>query len=140
MKKFLGEFKKFIARGNVMDMAVGMIVGSGFTAIVNSLVKDVFNPVIGLITGGQDFANLKIVLKPATETAGEVAIRYGAFINSIFNFLLIALVLFLILKTFNNMKERLKKEEDTKVAPPPVKKKEEVVLLEEIRDLLKNKF
>lgn len=138
MSKLIGEFKKFIDRGNVMDMAVGMIVGAGFTAIVNSLVKDILNPIIGLVTGGQDFADLKIVLKPATDVAEEVAIRYGAFINSIFNFLLIALVLFVIVKSFNSMKEKLKKEEDNKPAPAPAPvKPADIVLLEEIRDLLK---
>ncbi len=136
--KFFGEFKKFISRGNVMDMAVGMIVGAGFTAIVNSLVKDIFNPIIGVITGGQDFADLKIVLKPAAEGIEEVAIRYGAFINSIINFLLIALVLFSIVKAFNAMKERAKKEEEVAVAPAPAPEKPaDIVLLEEIRDLLK---
>ncbi len=138
MSKFIGEFKKFINRGNVMDMAVGMIVGAGFSAIVSSLVKDILNPIVGLFTGGEDFANLKIVLKPATEAAEEVAIRYGAFINSIFNFLLIALVLFLIVKSFNSMKDRLKKEEEAATAPAPAPEKPaDIILLEEIRDLLK---
>ena len=94
MNSFFAEFKKFITRGNVLDMAVGVVVGSAFTAIVNSLVKDILNPIIGLITGGIDFSNLKIVLKPASGEVAELAIRYGLFINAIIQFVLIAFVLF----------------------------------------------
>ena len=114
MKAFFAEFKKFITRGNVLDMAVGVVVGSAFTAIVNSLVKDILNPIIGLVTGGVDFSDLKIVLKPATEEVAELAIRYGVFINAIIQFLLIAFVLFLIVKSFNKLNEKKKKEEEAK--------------------------
>ena len=145
MKAFFAEFKKFITRGNVLDMAVGVVVGSAFTAIVNSLVKDILNPIIGLVTGGVDFSDLKIVLKPATEEVAELAIRYGVFINAIIQFLLIAFVLFLIVKSFNKLNEKKKKEEEAKkkaaaeaAAKVPPAKPADIVLLEEIRDLLKN--
>ena len=134
--KFFGEFKKFIARGNVIDLAVGVIIGAAFTAITNSLVNDIIMPVIGLITGGMDFADMRIILKPATESAAEVAIRYGALINTVINFLLVSLVLFFVVKAFNTLKEKNKKEEAAAPAPAP-KKSDDVILLEEIRDLLK---
>ena len=137
MNSFFAEFKKFITRGNVLDMAVGVVVGSAFTAIVNSLVKDILNPIIGLITGGIDFSNLKIVLKPASGEVAELAIRYGLFINAIIQFVLIAFVLFLIVKSFNKLNERRVKEEAAKKASVPPAKSADIVLLEEIRDLLK---
>ena len=144
MKTFFAEFKKFITRGNVLDMAVGVVVGSAFTAIVNSLVKDILNPIIGLVTGGVDFSDLRIVLKPAAGDVAELAIRYGVFINAIIQFLLIAFVLFLIVKSFNKLNERRKKEEEAKAkaaaeaaAKVPPAKPADIVLLEEIRDLLK---
>ena len=137
MNSFFAEFKKFITRGNVLDMAVGVVVGSAFTAIVNSLVKDILNPIIGLITGGIDFSNLKIVLKPASGEVAELAIRYGLFINAIIQFVLIAFVLFLIVESFNKLNERRVKEEAAKKAAVPPAKSADIVLLEEIRDLLK---
>ena len=137
MNSFFAEFKKFITRGNVLDMAVGVVVGSAFTAIVNSIVKDILNPIIGLITGGIDFSNLKIVLKPASGEVAELAIRYGLFINAIIQFVLIAFVLFLIVKSFNKLNERRVKEEAAKKAAVPPAKSADIVLLEEIRDLLK---
>lgn len=137
MNSFFAEFKKFITRGNVLDMAVGVVVGSAFTAIVNSLVKDIINPIIGLITGGIDFSDLKIVLKPASGEVAELAIRYGLFINAIIQFVLIAFVLFLIVKSFNKLNERKVKEEAAKKAAVPPAKSADIVLLEEIRDLLK---
>ncbi len=146
-KGFFAEFKKFISRGNVIDMAVGVIIGGAFTAIVNSLVKDILNPIIGLITGGMDLAYLRIVLRPAVGETPEVAIMYGSLINAIINFLLIALVLFLIVRSFNKMNDLKKKKEEEEAAaaaavaaaapaPEPVKPAD-IVLLEEIRDLLK---
>ena len=92
--KIVNEFKEFISRGNVVDMAVGVIIGSAFTAIVNSLVKEVIMPAIGYVISGVDFTALKIVLAPATEEKAEVAILYGSFIQQIINFLIIALVVF----------------------------------------------
>ena len=115
MKNFFDEFKKFISRGNVVDMAVGVIVGSAFTAIVNSLVKDVVTPVIGVITGGVEFTQMKHVLKPAVGETPEVAILYGNFIQAIINFLIIAFVVFCMVKMINSMRakmeEQMKKEE-----------------------------
>ena len=114
-KGFFAEFKEFVARGNVVDMAVGIIVGGLFTAIVNSFVKDILNPILGLLVGGTDFGALKIVLKQATETTEELAIRYGNLIQNIIQFLLTAFVLFLLVRSINRMKgkaEALKKTEE----------------------------
>ena len=134
---FFAEFRKFIARGNVMDMAVGLVVGSAFTAIVNSLVNDIIMPIVGLLTGGIDFQNLQIVLRPATETAEAVAIRYGLFINKIISFIIIAFAVFCVVKAINKMREATsKKEEEAAKAAPPAPPAD-IVLLTEIRDLLK---
>ena len=141
---FMAEFKKFIMRGNVLDMAIGLVVGSAFTAIVQSVVKDIINPVIGLIIGKIDFQELRVILIPATEDAGEVAIRSGALIQNIIQFLLTAFVLFVIIRAVNRFKEKKeaeakakaaaeKKEEEAKPAPVP----EDIALLREIRDALK---
>lgn len=105
-KGFFAEFKEFVSRGNVVDMAVGIIVGGLFTAIVNSFVKDILNPILGLLVGGTDFGSLKIVLKAATETTEEHAIRYGNLIQNIIQFLLTALVLFCLIRAINRMKEK----------------------------------
>lgn len=137
-KGFFAEFKEFISRGNVMDLAVGVIIGSAFTAIVNSLVNDILMPVIGLISGGIDFSGLKYVFTPATETTAEAAIYYGSFLQSIVNFLLIALTLFCVVKTINGFHR--KKEEAPAPEPEPEPEpepSEEAKLLSEIRDLLK---
>lgn len=104
-KGFFGEFKEFISRGNVVDMAVGIIVGGLFTAIVQSFVKDILNPILGFLIGGADFADLRIILKAATETTEEVAIRYGNLIQAIVQFILTAFVLFVIVRAMNRMKE-----------------------------------
>ena len=115
MKKFMEEFKKFISRGNVMDMAVGVIIGGAFTAIVNSLVNDVMMPVLSLITGGLDFSKLCIVLG---EGEGAATLNYGAFIAAVINFLLIAFVIFMMIKVINKFSK--KKEEE----PAPVTTKD----------------
>ena len=118
MKKLFGEFKAFISRGNVLDMAVGVIIGSAFTAIVNSLVNDIFMPLLGVLTGGLDFSSLTIKL--ASDEAIQAAIdagktpamlKYGSFIAAIINFLLIALVIFAVTKTISVLRERAKKNE-----------------------------
>ena len=141
MKKFMDEFKAFISRGNVVDMAVGVIVGSAFTAIVNSLVKDVVTPCIGVLTGGVDFTQMKYVITPGTEEVAEVAILYGNFIQAIINFIIIAFVVFCMVKMINTMRTKMeeakKKEEEAAPPPPPPAPSAEVVLLTEIRDLLK---
>lgn len=128
--KMLKEFKKFAVQGNVMDMTVGVVIGTGFGKIVSSLVTDIIMPPIGLLTGGIDFANLAITLKEATESAPAVTINYGLFINTIIDFTIIAFCIFLVVKQVNRFR---KKEEPAPVTP------EEVLLLREIRDTLKSK-
>jgi len=130
-KGFIKEFKEFISRGNVIDLAVGIIIGSAFTAIVNSLVKDLIMPAVGYLIGGLKFEQYKWVLAPATETAAEVAITYGNFIQQTVDFLIIAFVVFLMVKGINAFR---RKEEPKKEEP---KISDEVKLLTEIRDLLK---
>ena len=132
----LQEFKTFISRGNVIDMAVGVIIGSAFTTIVNSLVKDIVMPVISVITGGVDFTDWKWVITPGTEEVAECAVLYGQFIQNVINFLLIAIVVFTMVKLIN-MLHRKKKEEKPAEPPAPPAPPEDVVLLREIRDLLK---
>ncbi|MCB2081861.1 MAG: large conductance mechanosensitive channel protein MscL [Rickettsiales bacterium] len=133
----LNEFKAFINRGNVVDMAVGIIIGAAFTTIVKSLVDDIIMPPIGRITGGMDFSNLFINLSggefdslEAAKAAGAATINYGVFINALINFLIVAFAVFILVKNVN----RFKKEEETKAPPAPPRQE---VLLEEIRDLLK---
>ncbi|MCC7206323.1 MAG: large conductance mechanosensitive channel protein MscL [Anaerolineae bacterium] len=138
------EFQKFIMRGNVLDLAVGIIIGAAFTAIVNSLVNDVIMPPIGLLLGGVDFSNIFISLRDGTtpgpyttlkaaQDAGAVTINIGLFINALISFLIVAFVVFLIVRSFNSMMERFKKQEAAVPTPPSA----EVILLQEIRDLLK---
>lgn len=135
--KFFGEFKEFISRGSVMDMAVGIIVGSAFTAIVQSMVNDLLMPIIGLIIGGINFSELKWVITPAIGDVAAVTLNYGAFIQKCINFLLIALVVFLMVKGLNNLR-RKKAEAPAPAAPvEPPAPPADVVLLTEIRDLLK---
>lgn len=129
-KKNLQEFKTFIARGNVMDLAVGVIVGGAFSSIVTSLVNNILTPIIGLIIGGKDFSNLAITFK-------DTQIQYGAFIQSIIDFLIIAFCIFIMVKVVNKIMHLKKKEEEKKPEPPAPVKTPEVELLEEIRDLLK---
>jgi large conductance mechanosensitive channel len=130
----LKEFREFIARGNVMDLAVGVIIGGAFGAIVKSLVDQVIMPPVGLITGGVDFAAMKLVLKGAdpAKKAAEVAIGYGAFVNTVIDFLIVAFVIFLLVKAINS----IKRQEAAAEAPPPGPTPTEA-LLAEIRDLLK---
>ena len=131
-KGFFGEFKEFISRGNVMDLAVGVIMGTAFTAIVNSLVNSVIMPFIGWIIGGMDFSEYKIVLSAAVGDVPETAILYGAFIQAIVNFLLVALVVFLLVKGINSLHRKKEEAPAPEPAPDP-----QIVLLTEIRDLLK---
>ena len=130
-KGFFAEFKEFISRGNVLDLAIGVIIGSAFTAIVNSLVNDVIMPVIGIIMGGVDFTGLKFVITPAKGDIAEVAICYGNFIQTVVNFLLVAFVIFLLVKGMNSLH---KKKEEPVSEPAPTEPSEEVKLLREIRD------
>lgn len=139
-KGFFGEFKQFITKGNVMDMAVGVIMGAAFTAIVNSMVKDILTPVLSLFLGKINFADLKLVIKPAEGDMAEVAITYGNFIQAIINFILIAIVIYCIVRWVNRIRalaeENKKKEAAAAPAPAPAPAPD-VVLLTEIRDLLK---
>lgn len=139
------EFKTFIARGNVIDMAVGIIMGAAFTTIVKSLVDDVIMPPIGMLTGGVDFTNLFINLGDgefdslkAAQEAGAATINYGVFLNAVLSFLIVAFVVFMLVKQVNRLKDMAKKEEAEEVkeeaAPEP---SNEEKLLAEIRDLLK---
>ena len=137
----LKEFKEFAMRGNVIDMAVGIVIGAAFTSIVKSFVGDMMMPVIGLITGGVDFSNVFITLKggdfatlKAAQDAGAVTLNLGLFINAVISFVIIAFALFLLIKGMNQMKR--KQEEPPEEAPPPPR---EVQLLEEIRDALVKK-
>lgn len=142
MKKFFSEFKEFISRGNVMDMAIGVIIASAFGKITTSLVNDVFMPFIGWLIGGIDLAQLNITLAPAVlDEAGEVVneavvIGIGTFLTTVIDFILVAFVVFLVVKTFNAAKKRLEKpaEPEPEAEPEPTK---EELLLTEIRDLLK---
>ncbi len=136
----LQEFKNFIARGNVVDMAVGIIIGAAFTAIVNSLVADLINPIIGAVTGGLDFSNLFINLGAgdytslaAAKEAGAPVFAYGAFITAVINFLIIAFVVFLLVKLVNRVKDSAAKKEEVAAPAGP----SELDVLLEIRDVLK---
>jgi len=127
----LKEFKEFAVKGNVVDMAVGIIIGAAFGKIVSSFVADVIMPPIGLLLGGVDFSNLAITLKAAAGDAPAVVLRYGKFIQSVVDFAIVAFAIFLVVKAMNSMK---KKEEEAPAEPP-----KQEILLTEIRDLLKEK-
>ena len=128
------EFKAFAMRGNVVDMAVGIIIGAAFGKIISSLVEDIIMPPIGFMTGGMDFSNLRIILREATATAPAVAIKYGIFINIIINFIIVAFAIFFLIRAMNT----LKKKEEVAPSIPPKPSREELLLME-IRDLLKRK-
>lgn len=140
------EFKKFLSKGNVMEMAVGLIMATYFGAIIKSLVNDILMPPIGVLMGGVDFSKMKMVLIDAVaETAegagdavAEVAISYGIFINAIITFVIVAFAVFMLVKQYNKMKEKMEKKEEAAPAAPAAPSKEEV-LLGEIRDLLAKK-
>lgn len=130
--KILDEFKAFAMKGNMVDMAVGIIIGAAFGKIVSSLVNDIIMPPIGLLLGGVNFTDLKVVLKAATETVPAVTWNYGSFIQVVIDFLIVAWAIFMIVKAINAAK---KKEEAAPAAPPAPTKDQ--ALLTEIRDLLK---
>lgn len=136
MKGFIDEFKTFITRGNVIDLAIGVIIGGAFTTIVNSLVKDVVMPIIGILFNGISFTDLKYIITPATEEVAESAIYYGNFIQNIISFILTAFVVFLMIKLINKVH---KKKEEPAPAPAEPVIPEDVKLLTEIRDLLQGK-
>lgn len=133
MKKFFGEFKEFVSKGNVIDLAVGVVIGGAFGKIVTSLVDNIIMPLVGLIIGGVDFSSLSVTVKGAS-------IKYGLFIQNVVDFLIVALCIFIFIKAINSLdkkvKSKVKKEEEKKKEEPPKPTKEEE-LLTEIRDLLK---
>ena len=129
----MSEFKNFAMRGNVVDMAVGIVIGGAFGKIVSSFVSDVLMPPIGMMMGGVDFSELAVVLKEAAGEAAAVTINYGSFIQTVLDFVIIAFAIFMVVRAMNNMK---KKEEEAPAEPP--KPSAEVELLTEIRDSLKN--
>jgi len=135
---WLDDFKAFLLRGNVVDLAVGVVIGAAFTGIVGSLVKDIITPLIGLITGGVDFSNHFLILKGApaatlseAEKAGDVTVNYGVFLNAIFNFLIVATAIFFVVRLISKLHHA---PTPTSAAPTPTE-----ALLTEIRDLLKAK-
>ena len=128
------EFKTFAMRGNVIDMAVGIVIGGAFGKIVSSFVADVIMPPIGLLIGGVNFSNLLITIKNATGDAAAVTLNYGKFIQTVVDFIIIAFAIFMVIKGMNSLK---KKEEEAPAPPPPPSKEE--TLLTEIRDVLKQK-
>jgi len=130
--KLLQEFKAFAMKGNVADMAVGIIIGAAFGKIVSSLVNDVIMPPIGLLVGGIDFSNLSITIKEAVDNSPAVVIKYGLFINTVIDFIIVAWAIFMVIKTMNSLRNK----ENEKSAAAPTKS-DEVVLLGEIRDILK---
>lgn len=137
---FIAEFKKFIARGNVMDMAVGVIVGGAFKSIADSLTNDILMPLISMLTGGVDFTDWKWVLKQAVvedgqELSAAVSVNYGTFLSAILNFLIMAFAVFCLIKAINRFHQ--KKEEAPAPSPAPPEPSKEELLLTEIRDLLK---
>ena len=142
MKKFLNEFKEFAMRGNVVDMAVGVIVGGAFGKIVSSLVNDIIMPAIGMLTGGINFSDYKWVIQEGVKqgeeiVTPEVAITWGAFVQTIFDFIIIAFCIFVAIKFMNKLKRQPEPEPEAPAAP--AEPAEEVKLLTEIRDLLSKK-
>lgn len=136
MKKFLNEFKEFAMRGNVVDMAVGVIIGSAFSSIVSSLVDDIIMPIITMLTGKTTFDDLSIILRQGAE--GEsVVLHYGQFIQNVIDFIIIAFVIFCMVKAINKLTSMTKKEQEQKPEEPKGPTSEE--LLVEIRDILKEK-
>lgn len=127
----INDFKKFVLRGNLVDLAVGLVVGAAFGKVVSSFVNDMLMPFIGILIGGVDFTELKYVLKPAQGEIEAIAVTYGAFIQTIIDFLIIAATIFVVVKVYEKMQEK----EEAKPTPPAKTE----VLLEEIRDLMKKK-
>ena len=142
MKKFFSEFKTFAMRGNVMDMAIGVVIGAAFGKITTSIVNDIIMPPIGWLIGGVNFSDLKFELptvKIGNETMQAATINYGAFIQTIIDFVIIAFCVFLLVKGINKLSNLKKKEEEAKPKPEEPKPTKEELLLTEIRDLLKER-
>lgn len=135
MKKFLNEFKEFATRGNVVDLAVGVVIGGAFGKIVSSLVADLITPVLGVLLAGVNFAHLRVPLQISEDASKSVYLNYGNFLQVIFDFIIIAFAIFLVVKLINSAKrEEAKKAEEAPSTPTPSREEE---LLTEIRDLLK---
>jgi large conductance mechanosensitive channel len=132
----LKEFKEFAVKGNVIDMAVGVIIGAAFGKVVTSVVSDIVMPPIGLLIGGMDFSKLAITLKDASEGTAAVVISYGRFVQTAVDFTIIAFAIFMMIKAINTLKRKEAVTEETPTDPEPTR---EELLLTEIRDLLKNK-
>lgn len=130
--KALKEFKEFAVKGNVVDMAIGVVIGAGFGKIVSSLVGDIITPVLGLLVGGVNFSNLRLTLEPGAGGKPPVTWNYGAFIQTVFDFIIIAWAIFVLVKVIN----RLKRQEPPRAPAPPAAPSQEVVLLTQIRDTL----
>ena len=142
MKKFLQEFREFINRGNVLGLAVGVIIGGAFSTITTSLTNDVIMPIVSIFLGGVDFSSMSVALPTfynVAEDAVPNTLNYGNFISAIINFIILALVVFCIVKAVNSAMEKLKTKEEA-APPPPPEPSEEEKLLPEIRDLLKENF
>ena len=134
--RILQEFKEFAIKGNVVDMAVGIIIGGAFGTIVSSLVKDVIMPPIGLMLGGVDFSNIRLPLRAGAPGQDPVAMNIGVFINNLISFLIVALAVFMLVKAINELRKRLERSEEKAAAPPPSQSE---IYLREIRDALVNK-
>ena len=142
MKKFLQEFKEFINKGNVLGLAVGVIIGGAFSTITTSLTNDIIMPLVSIFLGGVDFTSMAVTLPTffaVAEDAAPNTLNYGSFISAVINFLILALVVFCIVKTVNGAMEKAKKKEEA-APPPPPEPSEEEKLLTEIRDLLKENY
>lgn len=133
----LGDFKKFLCRGNVLDLAVGVIIGAAFGKVVTSLVNNVIMPPIGYVTGNTDFSNLKILIKNGTKPEDEVAVKYGAFIQDTVDFIIIAFCIFALITIISKLQRKKKEPKDEELIAPAPPAQE--VLLAEIRDILKTK-
>ena len=132
-KGFIAEFKEFAMKGNIIDVAIGMVIGAAFSAIITSLVEDIITPLLGILIGKVDFSSLSV-------TVGSAQVMYGEFIQSCFSFLLIALSIFICIKAANKARTALeRKKEEEEAAEEPAEPSEDIVLLTEIRDLLKEK-
>ena len=134
---FFAEFRKFVARGNVMDLAVGVIIGGAFSKITTSLVNDIIMPGFSVLLGGINFSDWKWVLKPATDTTEANTINYGAFLSAVLDFFILAFVIFCMMKAINTLHDRMVKKAEATPPPPPPEPSAEEKLLAEIRDLLK---
>ena len=134
---FFAEFRKFVARGNVVDLAVGVIIGGAFSKISTSLVNDIVMPAFSVVLGGINFSDWKWVLKAATDTSEAITINYGAFLSAVLDFFILAFVIFCMVRAINTFHDRMLKKAQEEAAPAPPAPSREEILLTEIRDLLR---